>query len=1262
MILRNPQNLSSCLQPTHPTLGHRYVPNTLLGVRSQRQLGKTAIFSTFKTRLSSPASESSNLSSTRGAATGATRDSISNIGNGMEYTSSGLARRTYVDEYGTTSPADDTADAPRVDYTYMSQQEQSQLDREGGHHTQDEGYIYNRIVSEGERRTGGGIPSSTGSRMESETGAVRGGARGTEMGARSGVGFTDMANVAAEISPVNISSAGYDIDSDEIGEGVGMRTGDEDHPSQEDREGTQGVLMMTEAGQGQGQTPTWSETKTKAGKDRKRLPLACIACRRKKIRCSGENPACRHCVRSRTPCVYKQSTRKAAPRTDYMAMLDRRLKRMEERLIKNVPKEEVSAVLSTTGRSVVRPSISTTSARAGAPAKKRTAATAFGDELDIWARGDSSTARKGTGIPETWGDSPLGAVGRTDADDGSHALPPKDIQEHLAEVFFDYVYGQPYFVLHKPSFMRRLRSGTAPAVLVLAVCAVSARFSKHPAVRHDPPFLAGEAFASEARRQILKKFDTPNVTNVTVCVLLGLHEFGTCQGGRSWAMGGMATRMAHAIQLHKEANNDPLGKPHSRPAGDYFHQDEGGYMSFVDREIRRRSMWSCFILDRFTSSGTERPHLIAESEIEVQLPVHDRNLELDIPAVTEQLDGTVKGSREEVGDVTGAMGVTAYMVRVVALYGRVVKYLNQGGKERDPREIWEPNSQFASLNKEISQFENSLPSRLRYTPENMQVHITEHLVGQFVFVHIALHQVRLFLNKSGVPTPTPQGQSSPLEFGKNAGEIALSSATEISRIILDAEERGVLVVAPFTGYCAFNASMVHMVRMFSFSNNREIQEESRNNMQICLRFLMQLRQYWGLFHAITDNLKRLYRSLADSLARGSSFPEETTRTLQYGDWFQKYPRGVNASDYKEMTSKPHTSDGASTQDAVLSQKSNLQTADEFFARLGPSRHNRSPAAPPAPAPHAPKAPIQSYIRTSPPIHSQTPSTIHPGSSPGSLHHSQSPTTHHSPMGASPATIPTPTMAQSHGKMEGNLDPQLLSPPQISNPQGMSRQASLYRANYQQQTQSSQHNPAIPSMVPDISSHQVPYPNYPIALPRGPAGVGTEGMRMHHPQQQQQQHSQSAPSQYFLYDLYSSGSDPAFVMAATTLNSGIWPELQGQVSGADVDAFTEQPSSAWFLPFNSCPPDFEPGIEGMESINITGAGGSAGAGAAAAAATVTRGGVPGAGGDDGGGVGGRRGGEGGSGGGLPHLISRSGQVRQGGGTGSSATAYHDHNVR
>src|SRR5204863_1854351 len=98
---------------------------------------------------------------------------------------------------------------------------------------------------------------------------------------------------------------------------------------------------------------------------------ACIACRRKKIRCSGEKPACKHCLRSRIPCVYKVTTRKAAPRTDYMAMLEKRLKRMEERIIKIVSKDEQQPDMSNIARAVVRPAVP--AARAGV-AKKRGAA------------------------------------------------------------------------------------------------------------------------------------------------------------------------------------------------------------------------------------------------------------------------------------------------------------------------------------------------------------------------------------------------------------------------------------------------------------------------------------------------------------------------------------------------------------------------------------------------------------------------------------------------------------------------------------------------------------------------------------------------------------------------------------------------------------------------------------------------------------------------------------------------------------------------
>lgn len=268
--------------------------------------------------------------------------------------------------------------------------------------------------------------------------------------------------------------------------------------------------------------PSWSDMKTKAGKERKRLPLACIACRRKKIRCSGEKPACKHCLRSRIPCVYKITTRKAAPRTDYMAMLDKRLKRMEERVIKLIPKESLASV-SSVGRAIVKPAVLATPVKTPG-SNKRAAEEAFGPELEEWVKAKPPHPSEELPAMQTKGHD---AEENKLMTEGAESLPSKEIQEHLAEVYFEYVYGQAYHLLHKPSFMRKLNAGTVPPVLILAVCAVSARFSTHPQLRSEPAFLRGENWASVAREIALKRYDTPNIL-ILIVYLLGI----ACRSGR----------------------------------------------------------------------------------------------------------------------------------------------------------------------------------------------------------------------------------------------------------------------------------------------------------------------------------------------------------------------------------------------------------------------------------------------------------------------------------------------------------------------------------------------------------------------------------------------------------------------------------------------------------------------------------------------------------------------------------------------------------
>lgn len=671
-----------------------------------------------------------------------------------------------------------------------------------------------------------------------------------------------------------------------------------------------------------GDKPAWSEMKTKAGKERKRLPLACIACRRKKIRCSGEKPACKHCTRSRVPCVYKVTTRKAAPRTDYMAMLDKRLKRMEDRVIKTIPKEETRDMHSI-GRSTVRPST------AGQPTKgqkKRSAEEAFAAEMDGWARADRRPPQET--FPMNMNREMKSSDGSGLLTEGAEFLPSLDIQEHLAEVFFDCVYGQSYLLLHKPSLMRRLKAGTVPPVLILAVCAVSARFSTHPLLNSEPQFLRGESWANPAAAIALSRHDEPNITILTVFLLLGLHEFGTCHGGRSWSFGGQALRMAYALQLHQELDQDPLlGQKTSN----------GSQLSFTDQEIRRRTMWACYLMDRYNSSGSQRPPIGNEKFLQIQLPIQETHFQMEIPGPTEDLDGDILNpTPEDSGQLSNAkenMGVSAYIIRAIVIWGRIVDYLNLGGKRKDSHPLWHPESGYSRLKMQIDEFSASLPAPLTFTYENLQIHAAEKIANQFLFLHIIIHQNMLFLNQFAIPL-SPGGRppkDMPKPFLSNAGRAAVEAAHHIS-VLFDRASAYPLTV-PFAGYCAYSASTVHIWGIFS--KNPQLEARSKENLRHTYRYLNKMKKYWGMFHYMVESAKDRYRQFADAAIKGSvAIQNGTSLTpmFQYGDWFDKYPHGVSRLHWEDPDPR-HKETG---DDAVMGQKPDLQSVEDFFASLSPT--------------------------------------------------------------------------------------------------------------------------------------------------------------------------------------------------------------------------------------------------------------------------------------------------------------------------------------
>lgn len=345
-------------------------------------------------------------------------------------------------------------------------------------------------------------------------------------------------------------------------------------------------------------------------------------------------------------------------------------------------------------------------------------------------------------------------------------------------------------------------------------------------------------------------------------------------------------------------------------------------------------MWACFLMDRFNSSGTDRPTFIREETLKIPLPIKEKNFQLDMPAPTETLSGEVldlvSAEDGQAADAKQNMGVAAYMIKAISLWGRVISYLNQGGKELDPHPMWSPESGYTTLIKQTEDVLANLPESLAYTPENLHLHETENMANQFLFLHIALQQNILFMNRFAVSSPKGSSlHDVPKAFVTKAGARAFQAANRISELLKDAESH--FITAPFTGYCAFLSSTVHIFGIFS--GNAAMEATSKRNLAINVKFLSKMKRYWGMFHWMAENLREQYRTCADAHRQGTPANENSASPIfQYGDWFDRYPHGVSQHDFVDPASYRKKEKG---DDAVLEQKPELHTVEEYFTTLSP---------------------------------------------------------------------------------------------------------------------------------------------------------------------------------------------------------------------------------------------------------------------------------------------------------------------------------------
>ncbi|KAG1473482.1 hypothetical protein G6F56_000928 [Rhizopus delemar] len=185
---------------------------------------------------------------------------------------------------------------------------------------------------------------------------------------------------------------------------------------------------------------------------------------------------------------------------------------------------------------------------------------------------------------------------------GSIEMPSAQIQLSLIDNFFRTKHQVLQCII--PSYFYeqlKVKGLFITPLLLNAIFALSARFVDIP----DCP--KADIFFHRAKRLIEDFMDVPRISTVISAYLLSLYEpsADVYRPGsyhcRHWGFSGMAFRMCIELGLYDENNVDPA-------------------LTTVEKELRRRVFWACYELDKFQSSGWERPWMIQRTFARTRLP------------------------------------------------------------------------------------------------------------------------------------------------------------------------------------------------------------------------------------------------------------------------------------------------------------------------------------------------------------------------------------------------------------------------------------------------------------------------------------------------------------------------------------------------------------------------------------------------------------------------------------------------------------------
>lgn len=323
--------------------------------------------------------------------------------------------------------------------------------------------------------------------------------------------------------------------------------------------------------------------------------------------------------------------------------------------------------------------------------------------------------------------------------------------------------------------------------------------------------------------------------------------------------------MALALELHRECDHKTRLTP-------------------VEREMRRRLFWTCYLMDRFTACGSKRPSLIADKSIMLRLPAWSPNPSA-LP-IEGQFFQNGSNLQYHSGSGKKSQGSSGMLIDIVRILGITNRYLAAGGVKGDSHFPWHSLSNLSKIRQDLDIWASGTQDVFSSVDTLFgQSDSTTLVLSKLIYhlIHCLIYRPFLPIDLAEL-AGTGQHQSWQIE----ATNLCFLHANAIAELVELGKQSTSIEWPAFVGYCICTAGTVHVHGAHYKGGQGEVFSASADFLSREMQQLSELRYAWSSVQHQRETLQTIYGCHSDLVKSLASNPMRYSPVFHLEDFFDRY--------------------------------------------------------------------------------------------------------------------------------------------------------------------------------------------------------------------------------------------------------------------------------------------------------------------------------------------------------------------------------------